>query len=221
MKSPILASLLFLAAFSGCFGMADDGGDDAGFTGFDEDGGDGDSMHGDGNETGGNGTGGNGTSGNGTGNETGNYTGDGNFTGNGTDGNGTDNGTANQTHEWKYENRTGTVSGLSIIVSTPSEEETWTIENGTLHMFVNVTVEGDDLELVLVPPDCNDASCEQSASSGDGPASFEAMPPEEGEWKLVLTAEDIGSVSSDYTIEIATLVPAAPPPMNGTEDGSP
>ncbi len=181
----ILAScVLALAGLSGCYGIG--GSDDSGSGGS-----------GDGNSTSGGGLHGNVTVG---GNGTGNTTVGANATySNGTMSNGTSNQTAPHT-----EYRNGTVSGIALLTSQPSSEESFTVRNGTTNIALTLNVTGDELVLHLRPPGCTDSSCEQTTTTSGGTASATVSNPPEGEYDLILTPTSgaAGPVDSDYSLAI-------------------
>lgn len=155
------------------------------------------------------------STGNGT-NGTGNNTGNGNQTG-GQTGNQTGNGTGDPSepaacYEWRYDNRTGSVSGTYLLFNSPDEaEESFDVENGTVHLFLNLTVDGDDVTFTVYPPGCEEDACAEEVPVADGSASFGAETPGAGPWRAVVAADPgLGPYSSDYTLEVATKEPISP-----------
>lgn len=111
---------------------------------------------------------------------------------------------------WSSENRTGTLSGTGAFVNTPfTAEETVRVENGTVRLVLNLSVEGDELTLSLRAPDCEASECAEEVQTSSGRASLDVQRPVEGTWTAVLELEGTGPVEADYTLEIAQLAPGA------------
>lgn len=204
-----MRAALWLVALSlvsaGCIGFDDDGGDgnetDDNLT--DDDNGSDEGLGAGGNVSGGGGNVSGNVSGNASGNASGNFSG--NFSGNASIGNGTGNGTGNETGTTR-ENRTGSISGANLIVANQATaEEVFTVENGTATLLLNLTVEGDDVEMTVIPPGCEDSSCEQTAATSDGNASLTVDAPDEGEWTVELAGQGTGFSSADYNLEIVLV----------------
>ena len=139
--------------------------------------------------------------GNTTGNQTGNAT-----------GNQTGNSTGNAT--WSYDNRTGTISGTAVpvVAGSFSEEETFTIANGTQKLVLNLTADGRAITMNVQEPDCDDTDCGTEVETAEGKATISFNSPAEGEWTVTLTISGgTGPVTSDYVLSIGTL-------GNGTAD---
>lgn len=182
--------LLIMFALSGCFGGDGDNGPDD--PGLDEE----DGGSGDGNETN-----------------------DDPFA---PPGNGTDDGTGNGTGEplWQYEEISGTVSGNDLIVQQPSQDETFNVQDTATQLSLEFAVDGNELEIALSAPSCEEASCAQTSTTSGGAATMDLSSPEAGSWTLTLTPQGgPGPVSSDYNIRVGQLIAEEGPAMNETEDG--
>lgn len=117
-------------------------------------------------------------------------------------------GNASAATSWSYDNRSGTISGNGAVVNVPfTKEESFTVENGTAKLVLNLTVEGHDLTLSLRAPDCGAAECAEEVKSQSGTASIAMNDPMEGDWVAVLELEGTGPVQAEYTLEIAKLAP--------------
>jgi predicted small secreted protein len=125
----------------------------------------------------------------------------------------------NFSREWRFENRTGTIdAGMAPAAQDPeAAEESVTVDNGSEEMFLNISVAGADVSIVVRPPDCPDEACAQTGeASEDSPASFRLMKPAEGEWTVEIrwAGDDlVMGTDSEYDLGIATLVM--------TENGTP
>lgn len=119
------------------------------------------------------------------------------------------------TYTWKVENRTGTVSGVALVVQTPSAEEDVMTANATKFLVLNLTVTGGELVMTAVPPGCDDAAaCGESTTSSGGSAQIKVAAPDEGSWNVMLEAATMaGPVDADYELEIAQNV------LNATASG--
>lgn len=116
------------------------------------------------------------------------------------------NGTTNET-TWRYDNRTGTLSGTALLVSQPSTEETFVVSDGALALSVVVGADASP-DVSLLPPGCEDETCAMTGSTGStasGNATFEASGPTAGDWTVLLEyAGTPGPVSVEYTLSIGT-----------------
>lgn len=110
---------------------------------------------------------------------------------------------------WQSENRSGTVEGAALPVGPTGTEETFTLENGTVALALNLTADGGELELSISPPDCEDASCEESVTTQDGNASYSTTDPTAGEWTVTLSPATPGVSSIEYELVIAWQGPEA------------
>lgn len=138
----------------------------------------------------------------------GNFTAGGNVTsGNSTVGSGAS-AEANTTAQWESENRSGSVSGVEVEVSGPSAEEEFTASAGGQELYLNITIEGDELDVYLRGPDCDEESCQQEISVSGGSGQEHLFGPAEGSYTVVLEPASIGPVDADYTIDFAVLVEA-------------
>lgn len=118
------------------------------------------------------------------------------------------NGNASANLTWSSENRTGSIDGTGAFVNTPFEaEETFAVQNGTVQLVLNLTVEGDDVTLSLRAPDCDESECAEEVTTNAGKASLDVQMPDEGTWTAVLQLDGTGPVEAEYTLEIAQQVP--------------
>lgn len=125
--------------------------------------------------------------------------------------NGTTNSTApdnaTQLQAWSYDNRTGQVSGVGLLVQQPEADEPFTVGNAS-RLLLNLSVEGDELTLTVRPPGCMEASCEQTATTSGGSASLAIASPDAGDWRATLTAEGAGPQDAQYELSIGQLLAA-------------
>lgn len=136
------------------------------------------------------------------------------FGGDGDDANDTENdtnATPNATEQgdepgWTSENRSGSVPATSAVVSEQAAEETFEV-NGS-ELLLNLSAEGGELEMCLMKGGGNDSEndsqqeeCDETVTTQDGNASFQATNPEQGEWTARLTASG-QSESSEVQYEL-------------------
>lgn len=109
-----------------------------------------------------------------------------------------------------YDNRTGSVSGTGTVVGDPDQaEETIEVRNGTVQLWFDLSVEGDDVTMQVRPPGCEDDDCAEDVDVASGEGSFQAEAPAEGDWTVLITADsDVGPYSSDYTLVVGQEIPA-------------
>lgn len=119
--------------------------------------------------------------------------------------------------EWQHDNRTGTVSGTNALVTEASETEAFEVENGTEELGLNLTTDGDDLDVCIQAPTDEEGECTAEEQTESGQMNWSAAAPAGGEWTVELTAQGTGPQSVDYELVIATLVPPDAAD-NGTED---
>ena len=119
-------------------------------------------------------------------------------------------GNASARTSWSYDNRSGTISGNGAFVNVPfTEEEKFTLQNGTVSLYLNLTAEGHELRVSVRAPGCADEACATEAETQSGSASLSFPNPVEGDYVAVLQLDGVGPVSADYTLEIATQVTGA------------
>jgi hypothetical protein len=113
--------------------------------------------------------------------------------------------------QWQSENRTGTIEGNFLVVQGPEPvEESVDVANGTVAMFLNVSVEGGEVEFRVAAPDCADETCEEVVPMEGGSGSFSADTPMDGTWRVILTPQgSAGPYSAEYALEIATASPSS------------
>jgi hypothetical protein len=125
----------------------------------------------------------------------------------GAQGSGSINGTqgnASASTSWSYDNRTGTMSGNGAFVNVPiTKEEDFSVQDGTVSMYVNVTAEGHELHIAVRAPGCEDNDCATEADTQSGKATMSIPNPTEGDWVVVLELDGVGPMEADYTLEIA------------------
>lgn len=105
---------------------------------------------------------------------------------------------------WSYEERQGEVSGTALVATGDStEEETFPIENGTVQLVLNITVEGDPLEVRIADGACTEEDCEQTVDVSSGEAMVTYDGPVDGPWRVSFASDTMaGPYSSSYTLEI-------------------
>lgn len=138
------------------------------------------------------------------------------FGGDGDDANNTTNdtnGTPNATEQgnqpgWTSENRSGSVPATSAVVGEQAVEETFEV-NGS-ELLLNLSAEGGELEMCLIKGGGNESGndsqqqeCDETVTTQDGNASFQATNPEPGEWTARLTATEAQSSEVQYELVIA------------------
>lgn len=117
-------------------------------------------------------------------------------------------GNASASTAWSYDNRTGTISGNGAFVNVPfTKEEKFTLSNGTVSLYLNLTAEGHELKIAVRAPGCASDDCATTASTSNGKASVNLPDPEQGDYVAVIELDGVGPVSADYTLEIAKLAP--------------
>lgn len=110
---------------------------------------------------------------------------------------------------WERDNRTGEVSGLDAGVTGPNASESVEVSEDTETMFLNLTTDGGELEMRARPPGCEDAGCEETATTQDGNASLEIAAPEPGSYNVTLETTGPGAHDISYELAIASkIVPA-------------
>lgn len=150
---------------------------------------------------------------------------DGNETG------GDENATAEDSPEWKSENRTGSVSPTSQL--SGGQTETFDVEDGAEELLLNLSADGGELEMCIKKPSSNDSGnasdasaasqqdeCDETKTTQDGNASFQASGPEPGEWTVELTAAGPATGDIEYTLTIAQKVPLEEQATDDEDDGS-
>lgn len=119
--------------------------------------------------------------------------------------------------EWQHDNRTGTVSGTNAIVASASETEEFDVVNGTEALRLNLTTDGDDLDVCIRDPTAEGGECTAEEETEDGQLNWTAEAPPGGGWTVELTAQGIGPQSVDYELVVSQLVPPGAA-ENGTEE---
>lgn len=118
------------------------------------------------------------------------------------------NNTTDSDTRWETHTKNGTVQGANAVVASSSAEEQVTVADGALVMGVNVTAEGGELTVTLVPPDCEDASCESSQDTSNGNLTMIVDGPESGEWTIRLEPADPGPANIEYRMVVGVQLPA-------------
>lgn len=125
-----------------------------------------------------------------------------NFDGNDTDfGDSGDTGDAGDEAGESRETRNGTVEA-SAIVPGGGAAETFRVENGTETLTLELSADGGELEMTVSPADCDDPSCQETATTSGGSASYSASAPAEGEWTVTLSPASPGLEPIDYQLTI-------------------
>lgn len=119
--------------------------------------------------------------------------------------------TGNKSFSWTVENRTGTIdAGNAPSVMKPeAAEEGINVSEGTEEMYLNLSVEGGDVMVLVMAPGCTDEGCAQTdTSTEDKSASFHFMQPDAGEWNVEIRYDDDAVVlaeDSEFDLGIAQL----------------
>lgn len=110
--------------------------------------------------------------------------------------------------KWQHENRTGTVSGTNALVTSSGlETETFTVEEDTLELKLNLTADGGELAVCIREPDTEEGECTEETTTENGGMEYSTQQPTPGEWGIEMEPADPGSHSIDYELGIGTLVP--------------
>lgn len=112
--------------------------------------------------------------------------------------------------EWSSENRSGSVPATSALVGEEAAEESFEVDGSAL--VLNLSAEGGELDMCIQKPAGNESSndsqedCDETVTTQDGNATFEADEPEAGNWTVRLSAADASSSEIEYELEIAQKV---------------
>lgn len=118
--------------------------------------------------------------------------------------------------EWSRENRSGSVPATSSLVGDQAAEESFDVNASVL--VLNLTADGGELDMCIQKAGGNETrderdagaqdDCDETVTTQDGNATFEASEPESGEWTVRLSAADASSSEIEYQLEIAQKVEA-------------
>ncbi len=139
-----------------------------------------------------------------------------------------ENATAEDDPAWSSENRTGTVSPTSQF-TMEGQTESITVEDGASQLLLNLSADGGELTMCIMKPggngsgnstastaDQQQGECDETKTTQDGNASYQASSPESGDWTVRLTAAQGTTGEVEYTLTIAQKVPLE---EQATDDG--
>lgn len=123
------------------------------------------------------------------------------------------------TTEFSTETIEGSVTGIGIpvvgsVTVTPASENnvaSFTVDENPRILYLNLTTEGGELDMLLAGPNCEQASaCEEEIATSGGEAAYTNETPTAGEHDLRFFSQGPTDNQVSYTLEITqgVLVPA-------------
>ena len=109
--------------------------------------------------------------------------------------------------EWSTETYEGSITGTTFFApeqTSDGQSFSFTVENGTQQLFINLTSDGGELTMYVAGPDCSaNEECEEQVETESGEAQYAAEEPGAGEWNVRFFPQDPVASDVSYTADVA------------------
>ncbi|PSG97337.1 hypothetical protein BRD56_06670 [Thermoplasmatales archaeon SW_10_69_26] len=109
--------------------------------------------------------------------------------------------------EWSTETYEGSITGTTVFTpeqTSDGQSFSFTVENGTQQLFINLTTDGGELTMYVAGPDCSaNDDCEEQVETESGEAQYAAEAPGAGEWNVRFFPQDPVASDVSYTADVA------------------